>query len=173
VLTKHFSKAIINAQIDELTKLYNRRYFIEASLIEIERARRNNRYYSIIILDIDHFKLINDTFGHQGGDIVLQNFAEILNESIRKSDILGRIGGEEFAIFLPETNQEEAFKIAERIRVKVENTKINLNNKKVSITTSLGVYTSNVLELDELIKFADENLYKAKNSGRNKTVCKI
>jgi diguanylate cyclase (GGDEF)-like protein len=173
VLTKHFSKAIINAQIDELTKLYNRRYFIEASLIEIERARRNNRYYSIIILDIDHFKLINDTFGHQGGDIVLQNFAEILNESIRKSDILGRIGGEEFAIFLPETNQEEAFKIAERIRVKVENTKINLNNKKVSITASLGVYTSNVLELDELIKFADENLYKAKNSGRNKTVCKI
>jgi len=160
---------------DGMTGLFIYRYFQIRLQNEFARAIRYNLNLSLIMLDIDHFKHINDTYGHQQGDFVLRSLAEILQETSRKSDVLVRYGGEEFCIILPHTNQEGAFMYAERSRKAVENFNFRLINstKTLKVTISLGVVnfpTVKAKSTEELVRFADTALYKAKKGGRNR-VC--
>ncbi|MBU0665139.1 MAG: diguanylate cyclase [Proteobacteria bacterium] len=162
------------AQSDYLTGLSNRRYFIERSEEEVARAFRYGHPMSLLMLDIDHFKDINDTHGHHAGDTALQMFAAHCQEALRETDIIGRVGGEEFAVILPETDGEGAYEIAERLCQSIAS-QIMTTEKGVSLglTVSIGLTTLAVggeANLDPLLKQADEALYKAKCTGRNR-VC--
>jgi diguanylate cyclase (GGDEF)-like protein len=154
---------------DGLTGLYNRRGFFELSQREVERAKRFDRAYSIIILDIDHFKAINDTHGHETGDQVLEKLAGRLSAELRKVDILGRYGGEEFSLLLPETNSAGASIVAERLRCCIADEPIETSQGFLNVTISVGLatLTVNTMTLEELLRRADQALYKAKESGRN------
>ena len=153
---------------DKLTGLYNRIQLDKVLNAEIIRSERYNSTFSLIIIDIDHFKLVNDTFGHQTGDRVLLEFAQILKNSVRSADTVGRWGGEEFIVICPETNQEGAEKLAEHLRELVAE---HVFTKVGQKTASFGVATYTPGEKEqELISRADEALYEAKNSGRNKVV---
>jgi len=148
---------------DPLTHCYNRRAFTEDINHEIERSSRTGELFSVISFDIDHFKTINDTYGHQIGDKVLLNVANIIAESNRKYDSLYRVGGEEFMVILPHTNQEEAATIAERLRTLVEE-----SDFKYTVTISAGVYTyDGESSYHGIYKKVDSALYVAKGSGRN------
>lgn len=164
------------ANTDPLTGLYNYRFFTEQFKMELELSRRFDSPMSLIILDIDHFKKLNDTYGHPAGDIVLKESAEIFKLNIRDNDILCRYGGEEFMILLPSTGIQEAFKCAERIRRAIQNHKIFLPDyvQPISITVSGGVacYPTDARDGEQLIQVADNVLYTAKNKGRNKIVTK-
>ncbi|MGC8813451.1 GGDEF domain-containing protein [Dictyoglomus sp.] len=153
---------------DDLTGLYNRRKMDQ----ELEKClyiwERYNRPFSIIIIDIDDFKKINDTYGHLIGDMVLEKISKIIRENIRKSDIASRWGGEEFLILLPETNLQNATLVAEAFRRKIEEANFGIDEK---ITVSVGVANiENNESIDSLIQRADKNLYKAKEYGKNKVV---
>ncbi len=156
------------AYYDYLTNIPNRRYFIERAENELEK---NSDNLSLIMFDIDYFKRINDNFGHKMGDIVLQKIAHCSKGILRRDDIIGRIGGEEFAIVLPNTNIQKASKIAERIRVSI--TQLNIKIDKITlpkISASFGVVENRNQNIDELLVQADATLYEAKNSGRDKVV---
>lgn len=158
------------ANTDSLTQLYNRRYFVAQAEKEFQRAKRYNSALSLVSLDIDDFKKVNDKYGHPVGDQVLQNLATKLTPILRGEDVLARIGGEEFSILLPETSIDVAFKVAERIRFEQESSTLVGNwQGNIGITVSLGV--SSILPedntFDQLFKRADEALYQAKNTGRN------
>jgi two-component system, cell cycle response regulator len=158
---------------DGLTDLYNHRYFHEFMQKQVLHARRYSRPLSIILLDIDRFKTLNDTYGHQMGDQVLKSLAGILRDSVRKSDIIARYGGEEFAILMPQTDIQGAAVAAENIRLKVQQLRIPAPaDNIIQFTISLGVaQLSNAMEGDTgLIGAADTSLYQAKRSGRNR-VC--
>ncbi|MEA3371607.1 MAG: diguanylate cyclase [Campylobacterota bacterium] len=163
------------ASIDPLTSLYNRRSFIEMSESILSLAKRNKTDSSILMLDIDKFKNVNDTYGHQIGDEVIKSLSLILQENSRASDIISRWGGEEFIVLLPETHINGASIIAEKIRKNIEEMVINLlNNKKLRYTVSIGVSqvdNEKDLNIEAPINRADEALYKAKESGRNRVVC--
>ncbi|HPW64849.1 MAG TPA: sensor domain-containing diguanylate cyclase, partial [Candidatus Omnitrophota bacterium] len=156
---------------DSLTGLFVRRYFYERLKEEHRRALISQKTMSLIMCDLDHFKECNDRFGHQGGDLMLIQLAEILSENL-KSALLARYDGEEFAILLPETSKAEALKVAEGIRSVVENAPFNIRREKVSMTISAGVANlpDDTLDLESLVHKADQALYKAKREGRNK-VC--
>jgi len=164
------------ASIDGMTGVYNYRYFYSHLVRESQRSRRYKTDLSVIMIDIDHFKSFNDTYGHQAGDDVLREVGKILSDEARKIDIVARYGGEEFILVLPDTSVEGALELAERIRYSVESNdfavtvKGNRMNLKVSI--SLGVSSMSMCPggVDPLIKAADEALYHAKHSGRNQ-VC--
>ncbi len=157
------------AEKDSLTGLFNRRKFYELLGQEKERATRYSRALSLIMFDIDHFKAVNDTYGHAVGDKVLKTTASVVAEHIRKTDILGRIGGEEFAVLATETTAESALALAEKIRCAVEMTH---HDEAGKITVSLGVSAyDNGFTLDEFMRRADEALYEAKNKGRNRVKC--
>jgi len=151
---------------DKLTGLFNRSIIDTLVQVEIERAKRNNKPISILLFDIDHFKKINDTYGHDKGDYTLKTIAEIAKRILRKSDYIIRWGGEEFLVILPETDLDGAIKVAEKIRSNVE----NYNFKDIGkVTVSIGVTMLKIGEpLDNAIKRADEALYAAKNKGRNR-----
>jgi len=154
---------------DELTGLYNRRGYDSLLAREFRRSSRYNRDLSIIIGDIDHFKSINDNYGHIMGDKILQVYANILRKNLRESDICTRIGGEEFAVILPEQSEEKAANIADKIRLLIMNSKFVFEDVKISFTSSFGVSSIKDSEsLEELFNNADRALYKAKESGRNK-----
>ncbi|KLU64732.1 putative diguanylate cyclase AdrA [Desulfosporosinus acididurans] len=158
------------ASRDALTGVYNRRYFVELSSREIVKAKRYNHALSLIIIDLDYFKQINDTHGHQAGDLVLIEVVKCCRNSIRSIDIFGRFGGEEFVILFPETNLGECNIIAGRILKNIENTIVSYENKHIKITASLGVTGTNFLynqSLDIFLKKADQALYQAKSEGRN------
>ncbi len=158
---------------DYLTGVYNIRYFYHRSIEEFSRSERYNLPASCLMLDIDHFKKINDTYGHKVGDKVLKEFAQVLKKGIRKSDVLARYGGEEFILLLPQTPPEGAFKEAERLRIMIgrHNFKYLKGRKKISVSIGIANYPhDNVKEHEDLITFADDALFKAKNSGRNKVV---
>ena len=122
-----------------------------------------------MMLDIDHFKKINDTYGHLAGDFVLKEIAKIIKDSIRKSDICGRFGGEEFVIVLPNTKLSGAMKLAERIRETIQNHTFDFNGKKINVTVSIGITSVGVNDsYESLISRADEALYEAKEKGRNR-----
>ncbi len=159
---------------DGLTKLYNHRYFQDALEDELNRSRRFRRPLSLIMIDIDHFKHFNDTYGHQQGDIILKELACLLRENVRKIEIVARYGGEEFAIILPETSDAEAAEIAERLRNEVAKKDFTFKkrNGREQITISLGIATfpNDADNQVALIRSADKALYLAKESGRNR-VC--
>ncbi len=156
-----------SARLDSLTGLHNRRHFDEIMEKESERAERYHHTTSLIMLDLDYFKKVNDNFGHQTGDLVLQTLGKILLEQVRQSDTPCRYGGEEFALILPETGLREAQMIAERIRQAIEQQNlITHNNIHLRVTASLGVSSTDSNPTD-LITAADQALYRAKESGRN------
>lgn len=160
------------AYTDPLTQVYNRHYFYKSSTDLLNAADREKVHTSLIMLDVDKFKLINDTFGHTIGDKVLVSLSNVLKNTIRESDILCRYGGEEFIILLPNTSKEGAEIIAEKLRSKVESTP-NGEKENLQITISLGIASvaiGNKLTIEMLIDNADRALYEAKETGRNK-VC--
>lgn len=150
---------------DALTNAYNRRYFIQRLEEEIERSRRYKSRFAIIMLDIDHFKRINDTFGHISGDIVLKSIADMIKDRIRKIDILARWGGEEFVVLLPDTTVEDATYLAEELRERLSDMKIPSVDR---VTASFGVVGYCINDtVDSLINRADNMMYEAKSAGRN------
>ena len=166
--------AEVNAQVDYLTQLYNRRAFTDVTMPQWHLCIRQQITSSLILLDIDWFKKINDDHGHAAGDAILKAIAFTLKQKIRKSDVLARWGGEEFIIFLPHTHKIAAIKLADVIRKKIENMIVIHERHSLKVTASFGVAESNAQteKLEDLIKLADIALYKAKNSGRNR-VCGI
>ncbi|UCC95904.1 MAG: GGDEF domain-containing protein [Candidatus Omnitrophota bacterium] len=157
---------------DSLTEIYNRRYVMERFFGEFERAKKFNLNLSVLTVDVDHFKTINDTYGHLVGDSVLKEVARMIKENIREIDFVARVGGEEFSVVLPETDKAGAIMVGERIIERVSNEKIKAFDEILSVTTSVGVasYPQNSLYPDVLIEISDKALYKAKISGRNR-VC--
>lgn len=154
---------------DPVTHLFTRRHFIFLGRSEVERAVRYSRALSILMVDIDFFKKVNDTYGHSAGDQVLYGVAKVCREALRTTDIIGRWGGEEFAIVLPEADRDGAALIAERIRRMVANTNIPLAKDHVIVTVSIGftVLNKDACSLEVLIDLADQAMYRAKASGRN------
>ena len=155
---------------DALTGLRNRRYFLEGAETEFARARRHGRGFSLLIIDADHFKRINDTYGHAAGDRCLQGLAEVCNRSLREVDLIGRLGGEEFAVAMPEADLTTARLVAERLRQQIAENEVAGEEGPLSITVSIGV-SSAVPEdksLDQTLRRADQALYVAKNGGRNR-----
>ncbi|MDR2157020.1 MAG: diguanylate cyclase [Clostridiales Family XIII bacterium] len=167
-LLKQLETAAYN---DGLTEIYNHKHFMELATIQLERAKRAQHPCCIIMFDLDFFKKINDTYGHQAGDDVLRSVAQFVKRTVRIYDIFARYGGEEFVIFMSDAKRKDAVLLAERIRVGIEENACDYEGTEIRITTSLGVSaTAGELSLDELLKKADEALYTAKNTGRNK-VC--
>lgn len=162
-----------DAWIDPLTQTANRGHFMELAKEEFERCRRYGHPLSVWMLDIDHFKAVNDTYGHHVGDLTLQALVSTSRKALRDWDILGRMGGEEFAVLLPETEPEQSLQVANRLRAAVANTAGALENgEPPRITISIGIATvhDDDTDLDELLKRADQALYEAKRSGRDR-VC--
>lgn len=156
---------------DGLTGLYNRRYFEEFITKEMARAKRYSNKFTVLLLDIDHFKTINDTYGHQAGDAVLCQVSNILRKDFRESDLIARWGGEEFILILSEASLDIAYTKAEKLRHFIENHVIKMNNEKLTVTVSIGIAIfDGEADKDVLIKKADDALYQAKNTGRNKVV---
>jgi diguanylate cyclase (GGDEF)-like protein len=160
------------ATVDELTNLANRRHAMAFLERLWQQARRNHHPLSCVMLDIDHFKLVNDTYGHSMGDVVLSRIAQILDHNARAGDIAARTGGEEFLIICPQTDVHGAAAVAERIRRSVEESGIRSGNVEINVTLSAGVVdaSENLKTPDDLLRAADEALYQAKRTGRNK-VC--
>ncbi|MCX6059183.1 MAG: PAS domain S-box protein [Chloroflexi bacterium] len=157
------------AMTDFQTKLYNRRYFMQRSDEECKRASRSHQPLTLLMLDIDHFKKVNDTYGHEAGDLALQHVAEIMRSSLREIDILGRMGGEEFAVLMPNTTLEDAVLLSERIRLSIAKASFDSSAQALILTVSIGVeiFNAEMSGFDGLLRNADEALYRAKNNGRN------
>lgn len=173
-VNRELSEAVLQlerlADTDGLTGLYCRRRFLELATSEVLRAIRYGSRLSLIMLDVDHFKLINDQYGHHAGDVALTALAAFLNGSKRANDIVGRLGGEEFGILLPETSLSEAAIVGERIRSGIEALRLSDSGKSFGMTVSLGVVHLQNDSLDELLNRADELMYQAKARGRNRLV---
>jgi diguanylate cyclase (GGDEF)-like protein len=162
------------ATVDPLTNVFNRRYFFERAQIELDHARLRKSRTSIILFDIDHFKKINDSYGHNVGDQILIGMVAICQQNLRDTDTLARLGGEEFIILLPETDLAEARHIAERLRVMLEHTPIKTDSGALNVTVSVGVTshpnTDGMIPVHKLVYGADQAMYLAKRAGRNKVV---
>jgi len=183
-LQNHVQSALTNAHkydairrqvvTDHLTRLYNRRYFMNRAGEEIERSLRHQAPLSVLMVDIDNFKVFNDTYGHATGDRVLQTVARAMQDALRTSDICARHGGEEFAVLLPSTPGENAYYVAERVRRTLSGTRYTGLGlpPEVNITISVGVATCprDATALDELMELADKALYRAKAAGRDQVV---
>jgi len=161
------------SSVDPLTKLFNRRYFMQALEGEFDRMDRHGNPLSFVMMDIDHFKRLNDAYGHQAGDEVLQGLAERIRREARTSDVPGRYGGEEFCVILPQTPLEGGAEFARRLRVAVDSEPFLVQGETLRVTASLGVASCpgpRVETVDDLIRLADEALYAAKAAGRNRVV---
>ncbi len=167
-------QANVAAVTDELTQIYNKRYIIERLPAYIATAHLENRPLSFMMTDIDHFKNINDTYGHLAGDYILKEFAQILRGNARQDiDWIARFGGEEFIVCLTDTNKKLALAVAERMRKSIEETIFNYNGEEIRLTSSFGLCTissEELMDYEVLIHCADKNLYEAKKSGRNKVI---
>jgi diguanylate cyclase (GGDEF)-like protein len=161
------------AAVDSLTGLYNRRFGSKRLQEEYGRAIRSNTPISLLMFDIDHFKNVNDTYGHLNGDRVLVNVAKIATTAIREGDVLLRYGGEEFLCVLPGANQKDAMLVAERIRIMVMDSSLKHAEQEIKVTVSLGTATfpnPNIASCEQFVKYADEAMYTAKETGRNRIV---
>ena len=160
------------AVTDGLTGISNRQSVEKSLQIEFERSKRYNSPLSLILLDVDHFKDVNDTYGHQKGDEILIAFASLLKKACRANDIAARYGGEEFLMILPQSNAQGAFKIAERVREEMMKISFTGNESNFAVTVSCGVaeFNKDCESINKLITVADQALYEAKNGGRNKTI---
>lgn len=158
------------AVTDDLTGLYNRRYFFEQAEREFRRAQRSRQPLSALILDVDYFKQVNDQYGHLVGDAVLRTVAQRLKKGLRETDLLGRYGGEEFSILLPEADIKSAVEVAERLQASVAGKPIETEAGSLSVQISIGVATldERTRSLQALIKYADQAMYRAKGGGRNR-----
>ncbi len=178
----HVSVAISNARLyeeaqrlaitDPLTQLFNRRYFFQIASLEFRRAVRHRTPLSVLMVDIDRFKRVNDTYGHQTGDVALQKVAAACKRSTREIDILARYGGEEFIVLLPDTDADGATRVAHRLHKTVGAQPLQANGYEIPVTVSVGgaMMTGDMTELDTLIGRADQALYQAKQAGRNRVV---
>lgn len=158
---------------DGLTGLFNRNTFAELTRRELDRAQRQGTPTSILVLDLDHFKRINDTWGHPAGDAVLKNLAAIASTTVRSTDLVGRLGGEEFTVLLPATSIEAARRLAEKLRNRLQNSPTVWEGQTIACTASIGVAGTTALEkhdYDTLYRDADKALYVAKTQGRNRVV---
>jgi diguanylate cyclase (GGDEF)-like protein len=158
---------------DSLTGLYNRRYMEEAIQNEIMRAARKRTKITIVMMDIDHFKIFNDTYGHKAGDALLVQLANLLKSSLRGSDIVCRYGGEEFIVILPETTVENTYERAEQLREDIKRMKVSYQSKALPpVTISMGIasYPDCSSDVDELFNLADTALYRAKSEGRDRVI---
>jgi diguanylate cyclase (GGDEF)-like protein len=160
--------AEILASTDPLTGLYNRRHFFTLSTYELQRALRLDQHLSVLTIDVDYFKQINDTHGHQIGDEILRLAADVFQSNLREQDILARIGGDEFVALLPDTNVQQAASVAERIRQSVQTISINFRQPHLQVTVSIGVapLATDITDLHSLLLRSDEALYAAKRAGR-------
>lgn len=169
-MQKKVDKMSMLVALDELTECFNRRYLSEKLPIEMKNAIKKKKDLAIIMLDIDFFKKVNDTYGHLIGDHVLKEVVKVTKKNIRSStDWIARYGGEEFVIVLNDTNSSDAIIVAEKIRTTIENTVFNYKDITVRVTVSIGVtnLTDDIKDVNELLEKVDKNLYKAKNKGRN------
>jgi diguanylate cyclase (GGDEF)-like protein len=156
--------------IDELTGLFNRRYFERSLSYDIERFRRYKRPFGVILFDVDHFKAVNDHYGHSVGDAALKHLAESARKAVRGADMAARYGGEEFALILPETGREGAMILAERLRSQVESSSLTIESGELHITISLGVTAVEgefAGDAEDVMRLVDNALYAAKDAGRN------
>jgi len=160
------------SRTDGLTGLFNRRYWEEMCELEFKRAKRTEQFSSLIILDIDHFKKVNDTYGHPAGDLVIKTLAKIIRTAIRETDIAGRYGGEEYTIILPDTDVKNARMVAERIRRLAEAFPVEYEGQEINFTISLGIamFDMSFENYTAWIDRADKGLYEAKEGGRNQSV---
>ncbi len=162
------------ATTDYLTGLYNRRYFMQRGSEEFKRALRSNHPLSFLMLDVDHFKAVNDTHGHQAGDMALQQVAAALKDGLRETDILGRIGGEEFAVLLPDTQLNDAILLGQRICRSMEVAELSIPGRvlAISLTISVGIagLEAGMSGIEDVFRNADKALYKAKRNGRNRVM---
>ena len=155
--------------LDSLSNLLNRRTWYEES----RRKWKVDKGSSFLMLDVDHFKRVNDTYGHECGDMVIQTVSKILLEQTREYDIIGRLGGEEFGVLLPQTTLLEAREIAERIRIKIEETTMHYNTQEIRVTVSVGLIRNSeeIEDFNTLVVLGDKCLYQAKSQGRNRVIC--
>ncbi|NWG76362.1 MAG: diguanylate cyclase, partial [Rubrivivax sp.] len=155
---------------DPLTGAFNRRYLMETLERELARAARDHDPLSLVMIDLDHFKVVNDTYGHLAGDWALQYLVQLIERKTRKSDIVCRYGGEEFVVLLPQTSLADAMRRAEEWRAALQNSPAQFSNETIAFTISMGVASNNPLELtsDRLLSLADQALYAAKQGGRNR-----
>lgn len=163
------------ANIDSLTQLYNKKYFIDVFSKEFSYSRRNQQPLSLLMIDVDHFKKINDSYGHMAGDLVLKRIGHFFLQNLRLENIACRYGGEEFAIILRNVTSDLAQTIAERLRKAIESEKILFNGIPIPVTISLGIATfenANFETIEDMIQQADTYLYQAKQAGRNRTISK-
>lgn len=161
------------AHLDYLTGLSNRHHFMAQGKVELSRAIRYDTPLSLLMFDIDFFKKVNDTYGHQVGDTVLQAVSKVCQDTMRQVDVVGRLGGEEFAVIFPETRSDEALEVAERLREAIAKTEVTIPvGLPIHLTVSIGVTTlsNKDVNIDMLLHQADKALYEAKETGRNK-VC--
>jgi len=159
-----------SANKDFLTGMYNRRFFFEASKTSIAKAKRNSSKLAVVMLDIDNFKKINDNYGHNIGDIAIKEVANVLEKTLRESDLTSRFGGEEFCILLEDIELKDLYNRMENIRGTFEKNVIEVNDIKFSYTVSIGAYYGLYDSMADMLNMADECLYEAKNSGRNKVI---
>jgi len=174
VFSKHVETLVeeklkVLATTDELSGLNNRRKFMQDAEIEFERAKRYKLLFSVLMLDIDNFKLINDTYGHAAGDAVIREFGKLISNNFRKTDIYGRIGGEEFSVIVQNTSIYNALLVADNFRKLVAKLEVVYNNIIINLTVSIGIssYATNAKNIAEILKYADEALYESKAKGKN------
>ena len=169
-LLEHMEAIQRLSDTDPLTGLFNRRYFFEVVSKLLAQARREELPCCVAMLDVDLFKKINDTYGHDGGDAVLKHLGNLLRRRFRESDVVARMGGEEFCVFASSMDPEYAGEIFEQVRHTVETTPILVGKRMVQCTLSIGLCRERLDSVDAMIKAADEKLYEAKQTGRNKVV---
>lgn len=172
-LEKANEELALLSQTDGLTRLFNREHWERCMQAEYKRWSRSQHASSLVMIDIDHFKKVNDSYGHMAGDDVIRDLSRLIREHVRETDVSGRYGGEEFAILLPDTNLENAQIFAERLRKEVENSIVIHNDIEIKYQVSLGIaeVDLSIKNYEAWIECADAALYRAKQTGRNKVIC--